>query len=219
LETDSLKEISLKTRSSYNLAAEKYHQLFYDELEKKEFDRKILDEFSNFFDKDSLLCDAGCGPSGHITGYIFKKGIKIIGIDISDKCIEVARKENPRIKFERGDISELNCKNDYFDGIISYYSIINTPKKFVPRIMSEFKRILKPGGYLLLAVKAGKEEGFLSDLLGIKTKIYFTLFSEEEIRNYVKESGFEMKKFEIRKPYDFEIQNDRIYAVCMKASA
>jgi len=214
LETDSLDEISSKTRAAYNLAAEKYHQLFFDEIDKKEFDRKIIDEFSEYFDKGSVLCDAGCGPSGHITGYIFKKGINITGIDISDKCIEIARKINPFIKFERGDISKLEYDNNYFDGIISYYSIIDTPKKFIPCILKEFKRVLKPGGYLLLVVKYGYEEGFITDLLGIKTEIYFSLFTEHEIRDYVIECGFEIIKIIIRKPYDFEIQNDRIYAVC-----
>ncbi len=143
---DELDQINQKTRNAYNLAAEKYHQLFFDELDKKEFDRNILDEFTSYFNKDSILCDAGCGPSGHITGYIFNKGIDIIGIDISEKCVEIAQRVNPLIKFERGDIYRLGYDDNYFDGIISYYSIIYTPKKFIPGILNEFKRILKPGG-------------------------------------------------------------------------
>lgn len=213
---DELDQINQKTRNAYNLAAEKYHELFQDELEKKEFDRQILDEFSGYFGKDSILCDAGCGPSGHIAGYIFNKGIDIIGIDISEKCVEIANRVNPLIKFERGDISRLGYDDNYFDGIISCYSIIYTPKKFIPGILNEFKRILKPGGYLLLVVKEGSEEGFQNELIGIETEIYFTLFNEYEIFKYAFECGFDIEKFIVRKPYEFEIKNDRIYLICKK---
>jgi len=213
---DELEQINQKTRNAYNLAAEKYHELFSDELDKKEFDREILDEFSSYFSKDSIVCDAGCGPSGHITGYIFNKGIDIIGIDISEKCVEIAQKINPLIKFERGDISRLGYDDNYFDGIISYYSIIYTPKKFIPSILNEFKRILKPGGYLLLVVKEGSEEGFQNELIGIEAEIYFTLFNKYEILKYAFECGFEIEKFTVRKPYEFEIKNDRIYLICKK---
>jgi ubiquinone/menaquinone biosynthesis C-methylase UbiE len=213
---DELDQINQKTRNAYNLAAEKYHELFHNELEKKEFDREILDEFSSYFGKDSILCDAGCGPSGHITGYIFYKGIDIIGIDISEKCVEIAQKINPLIKFERGDISRLGYDDNYFDGIISYYSIIYTPKKFIPSILNEFKRILKPGGYLLLVVKEGSEEGFQNELIGIEAEIYFTLFNKYEILKYAFECGFEIEKITVRKPYAFEIKNDRIYLTCKK---
>jgi len=213
---DELEQINQKTRNAYNLAAEKYHVLFSDELDKKEFDREILDEFSSYFSKDSIVCDAGCGPSGHITGYIFNKGIDIIGIDISEKCVEIAQKINPLIKFERGDISRLGYDDNYFDGIISYYSIIYTPKKFIPSILNEFKRILKPGGYLLLVVKEGSEEGFQNELIGIEAEIYFTLFNKYEILKYAFECGFEIEKFTVRKPYEFEIKNDRIYLICKK---
>ncbi|MGE5807002.1 MAG: class I SAM-dependent methyltransferase [Ignavibacteria bacterium] len=213
---DELDQINQKTRNAYNLAAEKYHQLFHNELEKKEFDREILDEFSSYFGKDSILCDAGCGPSGHITGYIFNKGIDIIGIDISEKCIEIAQREKPLIKFERGDFSKLDYKDNFFDGVISYYSITDTPKMFIPGIFKEFNRVLKSGGHLLIVVKAGSEEGFKNDLIGIETEIYFTLFNEYELLEYALDRGFEIEKIINRKPYDFEIQNNRIYLICRK---
>ncbi|HVO74943.1 MAG TPA: class I SAM-dependent methyltransferase [Ignavibacteriaceae bacterium] len=202
--------------NAYNLAAEKYHRLFHDELEKKEFDRQILDEFSNYFGKDSILCDAGCGPSAHIARYLFDKGINIIGIDISEKCIEIAQRVNPLIKFERGDFSKLNFKDNFFDGLISYYSIIDTPKKYIPKIINEFNRVLKPGGYLLLAVKAGSGEGFVNGLLEIETEIYCTFFNEYEILQYALRNELEIIKLEVRKPLEFEIQNDRIYLICKK---
>ena len=119
---DSLKVINSKTRKAYNLVAQKYHALFQYEMKEKEYDRKLLNNFSKKFNKDAILLDAGCGPSAHIGRYIFNKGIKVIGIDISDECVELAKKHNPQMEFKRQDISELQFENNMFDGIISYYS-------------------------------------------------------------------------------------------------
>jgi ubiquinone/menaquinone biosynthesis C-methylase UbiE len=213
---ENLKQINQKTRSAYNLAAEKYYRLFYDELDKKEFDRNILDEFSSCFDKNSIVCDAGCGPCGYLDSYISGKGINVIGIDISDKCIDIAKRNNPNIKFERSDFSNLKYNDCYFDGIISYYSIIDTPKAFIPDVLIEFKRVLKKGGHLLVVVKKGVEDGFINNLLGIKTEIYFSSFNESELKELIAKAGFKIEKCITRNPYDFEIQNDRIYIICRK---
>jgi len=213
---DPLEEINLLTQQAYNLAAQKYHDLFHNEMNEKEYDKKLLDSFAAKFNKDSLICDAGCGPSGHIGRYLFDKGIKVIGVDISEKCVELARINNPDMKFECADISSMPFDDNSFDGLISYYSIINTPKIYVNRIFAEFRRVLKPDGYLLIAVKVGTTEGYIDDLLGIKTKIYSTLFTQEEIVRYFSEAAFLLEFFDKRNPYDFEINNERMFAVGKK---
>ncbi|MBE0570390.1 MAG: class I SAM-dependent methyltransferase [Ignavibacteriaceae bacterium] len=213
---DTLKSINLLTRQAYNLAAQKYHELFHNEMYKKEYDRKLLDSFAARFHKDSLICDAGCGPSAHIGRYLFEKGINIVGVDISEKCIELAQQYNPEMKFECADISNMSFDNNTFDGLISYYSLINTPKIYVQRFFTEFHRVLKPKGYLLVVAKAGTTEGYNDDLLGIKAKNYFTLFSVEEIVDYFKEANFTLEFIEKRNPYDFEISSERIFAIGKK---
>ncbi|MDZ7623433.1 MAG: hypothetical protein U5J96_03170 [Ignavibacteriaceae bacterium] len=62
---DSFEHINSMTRQAYNLAAQKYHDLFHNEMNEKEYDRKLLDSFASRFNIDSLICDAGCGPSAH----------------------------------------------------------------------------------------------------------------------------------------------------------
>ncbi len=213
---DTLDSINLLTRQAYNLAAQKYHDLFHNEMNEKEYDRKLLDSFAARFNKDSLICDAGCGPSAHIGKYLFDKGIKVVGVDISEKCIELAKLNNPEMKFECADICNMPFDDNSFDGLISYYSIINTPKIYIPKIFSEFRRVLKPDGFLLVAVKAGTTEGYIDDLLGIKTKTYFSLFTQEEIVNYFSQAGFLLEFFDKRNPYDFEISNERIFAIGKK---
>ena len=213
---DSLEQINSRTRQAYNLLAQKYHDLFHNEMHEKEYDRKFVNSFISRFKKDAVILDAGCGPSGHIGRYVFDKGIEVIGMDISEKCVEMARQFNPDMQFETGDIGNLEFEDGLFDGVISYYSIIDTPKNYIHNIFNEFRRVLKPNGYLLVTVKAGTTEGYIFHPLGDKVEIYMSLFSEEEISNYYKEAGFVLEFIEKRNPYDFEISNERIFAIGKK---
>jgi len=213
---DTIEIVNLKTRQAYNLAAQKYHELFHDEMKQKAYDRDLLDHFVSYFNQDSLICDAGCGPSAHIGRYVFDTGIPVLGIDISDRCIQLARENNPGMRFTHCNMGAMPFVDEIFDGLIAFYSIIDTPKDQVGRLFREFRRILKPGGRLLIAVKAGTTEGYLPELLGIETQIYFALFTQEEIRQYYQAELFTIEFFEQRNPYDFEISSERIFAIGRK---
>lgn len=213
---ESLERINQQTKISYNKAAQKYYDLFHNELDRKQFDIEFIDSYLHLLKTGSFICSAGCGPCGHIENYISQKGFKIYGIDISERCIEIARKNSPGIKFDTGDFSKLNISNDYFDGVMSYYSIIDTPKIYINRILREFYRVLKKNGLILIAVKEGNGEGFRKELLGIKTKIYFSLFTEDELKKYIEDNGFEIIKMLTRNPYEDEIKNKRIFLIGRK---
>ena len=184
-------------------------------MKQKEYDRVLLDKFARNFHPKSIVCDAGCGP-GHITRYLFDKGLNIFGIDISERCIRIARRENPRILFQIMDMAKLGIADESIDGIVSFYSIIHTPKRLVHMLFREFGRVLKKGGKILVVVKKGNTEGYVDELAGFRTHLYFTSFTEEELKSYLQTYGFEPVFLEARHPYDFEIPVERIYAIGRK---
>ncbi len=211
-----LEEINQLTIDAYEKLALKYHQSFKDEMEEKEYDRIILDKFSKSFNTNSKICDAGCGPSGHIGKYLQKKGPQVTGIDISPKCIEIASEYEKEIDFHCMDMMQTNFETGNFDGIISFYSIIHTPKMEVPRIFQEFNRILKMNGKLLLVTKKGEHEGVVADDWYEGRQIYFTNYMETDLESYLIGSGFEIEFQETRRPYHSEIDVERIYIIAKK---
>src|SRR6478609_625277 len=185
-----LDQITELTRAAYDKTASKYHDHFKDEISQKEYDRLLLDKFSDSLEANCLICDAGCGPSGQIGKYLADKGHLVTGIDISQRCIDIAASFNPLMDFKVMDMMRTDFKNGSFDAIISFFSIIYTPKKYVNKIFSEFNRILKPNGKLLVVVKKGSNEGIINDEWYDGNPVYFTHFREDEINDYFSQSDF-----------------------------
>ncbi len=98
------------------------------------------------------VLDLGTG-TGDIALYFAEAGFLVTGIDISSEMISCA-KENARqtglsVSFERGDAENLRFEDNSFD-ILTLRNILWTlpsPQK----ALSECKRVLRPGGKILLS--------------------------------------------------------------------
>jgi len=60
--------------AKYDRVAEKYAAAFFDELERKPFDRALLDRFAAAAAGRGRVCDVGCGP-GHVGRYLAARGV------------------------------------------------------------------------------------------------------------------------------------------------
>ena len=102
--------------------------------------------------KGLKILDAGCG-SGIYSQILAKKGAGIAGIDISEKMIEIAKKETPPflpIKYYVGSLSSLPFQGDLFDYIICTYVLENIED--IDRVFLEFNRVLKQKGKCVFSV-------------------------------------------------------------------
>jgi SAM-dependent methyltransferase len=212
-----LEEINELTRKAYDKTAGKYHAHFKDEVEQKPYDRALLDQFSGMLAPGSIVCDAGCGPSAHMGKYLSGKGHRMVGIDLSPRCVEIARSYNPQMDIREMDMMRTAFQNESIDAIIAFYSILYTPRAEVHKIFTEFNRILRNDGKLLVVVKKGTAEGIIHDDWYEGHPVHFTHFTEEDIQAYFTGNNFRIDFLETRKPYPFEFNVDRLYAIGTKS--
>ena len=106
--------------------------------------------------EESLSLDASCG-TGDTTIELKKKGVKVIGINISKEEIMLARKKadkgGVKIDFVIGDLINAPFKDKAFSQIISLDTLEHI--KDDDKVFREFARMLKPSGKLILSVPYG----------------------------------------------------------------
>src|SRR5512135_123886 len=139
---------------SYDSVAEEYAHRIFDELQYKPLDRQLLDRLAASVEEGGLICDLGCGP-GQIAHYLHEHGARVIGVDLSLQMIELARQLNPGLEFKQGNMQALDVEDEAWAGIAAFYSLIHIPREEVVMVLQELKRVLRPGGLLLVAFHLG----------------------------------------------------------------
>jgi len=97
------------------------------------------------------ILDVGCG-TGNFSLKLAQKGASVVGIDISEKMLTIARKramqEEVSIEFKKMDSLNLQFPDNYFDGVFSMATIefISDSRKMI----AEMFRVCNKGGPILV---------------------------------------------------------------------
>ncbi|MFI8992875.1 class I SAM-dependent methyltransferase [Streptomyces sp. NPDC053542] len=139
------------TADAYDSVAGLYFELARNALDALPLDRAVLAAFAELVrtNEGGPVAELGCGP-GCTTAHLRDLGLDVFGIDLSPVMIDLARETYPDLRFEVGSMDALDLPDGTLDGIVSWYSVIHAPPKDVPSYFAEFRRVLAPGGHLLL---------------------------------------------------------------------
>ena len=140
-----------------------------------------------------------------------------MGIDLSPVMVEAAQRLNPGIEFTQGDMRSLPIADGAWGGIVAFYSIIHIPRPEVVTALLEMKRVLRPGGLVLLAFHIGADAVHLDEWWGQRVSLDFIFFRTEEMSGFFREAGFQIVEIVEREPYpDVEHPSRRAYLLAEK---
>jgi len=145
-------------RQGYDQMAQVYADHVAQETTVPSLVRANLEYFAHLVQKSGpgQVADVGCGP-GQITAFLRDLGLDVFGIDISPALLDIAATTYPEIQFETGELAALPMQDDSLQAVVSRHSLIHTPAEFVPRTLTEFARVLVPGGLLWLSFFAAEQ--------------------------------------------------------------
>lgn len=142
--------------------------------------------------QNDLYLDIGCG-TGNYTIELNKKGIRLVGIDPSEKMLSAAHKRSSSVVWKIGNSESIPLKDISVSGIIGTLTIHhweNLNKSF-----KELNRVLKPFGKLVLFTSTPEQ------MAGYWLNHYFPSIMEksmnqmptfEWIENNLNNNGFEI---------------------------
>ncbi|CAL9476544.1 class I SAM-dependent methyltransferase [Streptomyces sp. Tu 3180] len=187
--TDTDADHVVTTRAFYDAIAEDYAAHFRDVHMAHPLDRAVMGGFAELVGKDGPVADLGCGP-GKVTAYIASLGLSVFGLDLSASMLAVARREHPDLRFEQGSMLDLDLPDGSLAGVVSWYSTVHTPHDELPSLFGEFRRVLTPGGRLLLAFQVGDEPLRVEQPFGHPVSADFQRRRPERIAGILEASGF-----------------------------
>ncbi len=146
------------------------------------------------------IADIGCGP-GRAAAFLSALGLDVVGVDISEAMLTIARDAHPGIRFEEGRLTELPFGDGTLDGAVCWYSIIHTPPEQLDEVFVEVARVLAGGAHLLVAFQAGGGEGVhRADAYGSGISMTSYRHDPEHVARSLVEAGLAVHARAVREP-------------------
>jgi SAM-dependent methyltransferase len=187
--------------------AEEYAARMFHELAAKPRDRELLDRFLASLPGPGPVCDLGCGP-GQVARYLADRGRPdVLGIDLSPEMVRVARARSPGLRFRQGDMLALDLPDGSLQGIAAFYSIIHIAPERQEACFRELKRVLAPGGLLLVSFHLGDETVHLDQWWGKPVSVDFHFLRPSGVAERLRAAGFRVEETIEREPYAPEVEH------------
>ena len=190
-------------RTSYDTVAVSYADQVRDALDGAPYLRSALALFADIVrGVGGPVADVGCGP-GHVTARLHELGTDAFGIDLSPAMIDVARRDHPGLRFEVGSMTDLPLADASVAGLVAFWSLIHIPDETVPLVFGQFRRVLRPGGLLLVGFHVGdgsrlKTEGYG----GHPMKVYVHRRQPDRVGAWLREAEFTIEAQMVFDPGD-----------------
>lgn len=114
---------------------------------------KTLETVNNYIDltKNPQILDIGSWP-GYLTMSLSEMGAKVTVLDLEPERIKILGKfiDISAIKIDLNHFEKLPLKSNFYDGIVLGEIVEHLNPSKIPNILSELKRALKPGGFIIL---------------------------------------------------------------------
>lgn len=134
----------------YNDFAEAWAERWYPNEELLPY----LKQFVKLLPKNAKVLDLCCG-AGYESMRLNNLGINVVGVDLSEKSIEIAKQHNPTIDFHVKDMLKSYKDLGVFDGIACIAGLVHLPEYQLELAFKNMHEVLKDNSYLFIVVRNG----------------------------------------------------------------
>ena len=153
-----------------------------EEFEKENSHADVLKKFYDCYAEVGTVhprfLELGSG-AGYNCKYLAGLGAKVVGLDISEKLVEIAKKNVANSKFFIGDMTESYDVLGRFDGIVCLETIIHVDIQKMRTTFLNASKALKKGGLLLISALDGVGKNTKKSYVQIEGEAY-----DRDFNNY-----------------------------------
>jgi SAM-dependent methyltransferase len=154
-----------------------------------------LDWFSSQFERTEglKLLDVGAG-SGQHSSYLQSRGFDVQCIDNSTEMVNLCRSRN--IPASLMDFYNIEFPKESYDAVWSMNALLHVPKKSLPIVLENIRRVLKPSGLFYLGLYGGYNSEAIWEEDPYSPKRFFSFFAHEDIQRQLG-MYFEIMEFKV----------------------
>jgi len=142
------------------------------------------------------VLDIGCGTGIPFTRYLVNMGFQVMGLDVSEKMLDLARSNVPSGEYRNLSMTDMQFEQ-MFDAVVASYSMLLLNVELFIIVAKRIAKALKPRGLFYLSLNEPKEgenteKNTFVEIMG--EKMYSRGYTETEVRNIFGKLNFTLLK-------------------------
>ena len=199
---------------AFDQLAEKYQ----GEHSHNPFQAALIERVNALLPAGSSILDLGCG-TGVPTAKIFTEaGKRVVGVDISEGMLRLAREQVPAADFKHGNFKDLPDDFGTFNAVTAFFSLLMLSKADIESTLRKATGWLAPGGYFAVGMVNFDADFVPFEFMGVPVNV--SGYLEPDLKATLQAAGFAVLDIET---VDFQPQDgpaeSQIFALCQTSPA
>ena len=174
----------------FDQLAEKYQ----GEHSHNPFQAALTERIAGLLPAGSAVLDLGCGTGVPTAQLLTASDHKVVGVDISEGMLRLAREQVPAADFVHANFAELPDDFGRFDAVTAFFSLLMLSKADIERVLGKVAGWLKPGGHFGIGMVNFDGDSLPFDFLGVPVTV--SGYLQDDLKAVLEAHGFTVVSIE-----------------------
>ncbi|GAA0510234.1 methyltransferase [Paractinoplanes deccanensis] len=154
----------------------------------------LVERIAALLPAGASVLDLGCGTGVPTAKRLTESDHRVVGVDIAEGMLRLAREQVPAAEFVRADFKDLPDDFGTFDAVTAFFSLLMLSKADIERVLDKAAGWLKPGGHLGIGMVNFDGDSLPFEFLGVPVTV--SGYLEPDLKAVLEAHGFNVLSIE-----------------------
>ncbi|MBO3742536.1 methyltransferase domain-containing protein [Actinoplanes sp. NEAU-H7] len=154
----------------------------------------LVQRLAGLLPAGAAVLDLGCGTGVPTAKLLTESDHQVVGVDISEGMLRVAREQVPAAEFVHADFADLPADFGRFEAATAFFSLLMLSKERIEKSLDLVAGWLKPGGYLAIGMVNFDGDSLPFEFLGVPVTV--SGYLQDDLAAVVEAHGFTVVSIE-----------------------
>jgi ubiquinone/menaquinone biosynthesis C-methylase UbiE len=174
----------------FDQLAEKYQS----EHSSNPFQVALIERIAALLPAGASVLDLGCGTGVPTATILTASDHRVVGVDISEGMLKLAREQVPAAEFVHADFTDLPDDFGRFGAVTAFFSLLMLSKADIERVLTKVAGWVEPGGHLGVGMVNFDGDSLPFEFLGVPVTV--SGYLEPDLAAVVEAHGFTVESIE-----------------------
>lgn len=169
-------------------------ELYQGEHSHNPFQADLIKKIDSLVPVTTPILDLGCGTGVPTAQILTASGRRVVGVDISEGMLRLAREQVPAAEFRHADVRELGADLGTFGAVTAFFSLLMLSRAEIEQTLTKITGWLEPGGWFALGMVDLDADSLPVEFLGVPVRV--TGYPQDQLAAKLTAAGFRVESIE-----------------------